>query len=325
MLPSALVVDQPLQRTVITTAELAEPGGAARLYLSSLAASGARTQRSALDQMAAMLDERLRCTPGAHLRVPWHELRYAHSQALRARLAAAYQPRTTNRMLAALRGVLRAAWRAGLMTAEDYHAASDVRPAEMGTAPAGRAPEGAEVERLLVAARGHAGLAGLRDPALVAVLYGAGLRRAEALGLAVTDWDDGSGALNVLGKRGKRRLAYLAPAYVPDLSAWTSRLPAEGPLFPRLHRSDQPTSHPLALSAVNRLLSQLVVEAGLERLTPHDLRRAFGTQLLDAGVDLSTVSKCMGHAQLSTTAIYDRRGEKAKKEAVTHLGEKPTS
>ncbi len=319
------MTDQPLQRTATTSSELAEPGAAARLYLSSLAPTGARTQRSALDLMARVLDEGLQGAKDAHLLVPWHQLRYAHSQALRARLAATYQPRTTNRMLAALRGVLRAAWRAGLMTAEDYHAASDVRPAEVGTAPAGRAPEGAEVERLLVAARAHPGLAGLRDPALVAVLFGAGLRRAEAIGLVVGGWDAVSGALTVTGKRGKRRLAYLAPSYVPDLVAWMPRLTAESPLFPRLHRSGCPTSRALALSAVNRLLSQLAVEAGLEPLTPHDLRRAFGTQLLDAGVDLATVSKCMGHSTLATTAIYDRRGERAKQEAVTHLGERPTS
>src|SRR5690606_20741136 len=66
--------------------------------------------------------------------VPWHALRYQHCQAIRSKLAEAHTPATANRHLAALRGVLKEAWRLGLMTAEDYHRAIDFKLISGGSA-----------------------------------------------------------------------------------------------------------------------------------------------------------------------------------------------
>jgi integrase/recombinase XerD len=72
--------------------------------------------------------------------------------------------------------------------------------------------------------------------------------------------------------------------------------------------------------AVWRILQKRGKLAGLEAFSPHDLRRTFCSDLLDAGVDIVTVQKLAGHASPVTTAKYDRRGEEAKRRAVQKLG-----
>src|SRR5262245_33969363 len=93
----------------------------ARVYLARLAPGSRPTMRQALAAIAGLL------APGAPVEaVPWHRLRYPHTQAVRAALAARYAPATANKMLAALRGVLAAARRLGRLSADDYVAATDV-------------------------------------------------------------------------------------------------------------------------------------------------------------------------------------------------------
>jgi integrase len=75
----------------------------------------------------------------------------------------------------------------------------------------------------------------------------------------------------------------------------------------------------LSEGAVLYILQKRGVEAGIEPFTPHDCRRTFISNLLEAGVDIVTVSQLAGHASVMTTAKYDRRGEVAKREAVKLL------
>jgi integrase/recombinase XerD len=70
---------------------------------------------------------------------------------------------------------------------------------------------------------------------------------------------------------------------------------------------------------VMRLLKKWVIKAGIKHCSPHDLRRTFVSELLDAGIDIATVQKLAGHADIATTARYDRRGEGAKRRAVNVL------
>src|SRR6202022_408889 len=81
----------------------------------------------------------------------WEGLRYQHTQAIRAKLAETYAPATVNKLLAALRGVLKECWRLGLTSAESYHRATDIRAIKSSTLPRGRALSSGELRAIFEA------------------------------------------------------------------------------------------------------------------------------------------------------------------------------
>ena len=187
----------------------------AAVYLARLAPTGRRVQATALSQIAALV------TDGAAdaWSMPWHRLTYAHTHAVRAHVAARYAPATANRMLAALRGVLREAWRLGLMDSEQYQRATDLAAVRGQRLPAGRAVTAGELTALFASCPPTPG--GVRDAALIAVLYGTGVRRSEAAALDVADIDLATAAVTINnGKGAKSRLTYLPAGALAALTAW---------------------------------------------------------------------------------------------------------
>ena len=153
------------------------------------------------------------------------------------------------------------------------------------------------------------------------MLYGAGLRRSEAVGLDVADYDQATGELVVRGGKGnKDRRAYTGNGSARALADWLSVRGLEaGPLFVPVDKAGRVTVRRLTDQAVYRLLSKRAAQAGVARFSPHDLRRTFVSDLLDAGADISAVKALAGHASIDTTARYDRRGEVAKQRAIALL------
>ena len=100
---------------------------------------------------------------------------------------------------------------------------------------------------------------------------------------------------------------------------WRNRGPGPGPLFTVVRKGDHVTQDGLTAQTVYDVLARRADQAGVKKFSPHDLRRTFAGDLLDAGADLATVQKLMGHANANTTAAYDRRDAKAKKAAVNKL------
>lgn len=291
-------------------------------YLQSLAPSGRPSMLSGLDVIAGMLDR----TTDAYT-FPWHRLNAIHVKVLSQRLADKYKPRSVNRMVAAVRGVLNVAWEAGhLDTETKARLQSALKSASTSSLPpAGRTLEVEEVQTLITTALGRGDLRGLRDAALVTVLYAGGIRRTEAVGLDIGHYKvlrDQRVELDVTGKGKKQRMAYLSAPYRPGFDPWCVKRIMTGnddsPIFTRFHRSSC-TGHRLGHVGLNTALRELRLEAKVDPFTPHDLRRSFGTHLLDAGADILMVQQLMGHAHLSTTAIYDRRGEAGKKKAIDML------
>lgn len=281
------------------------PALAYLLGLSTL--KGRRTQASALKTIAALMDS----TPAA---LAWGDLDYVRTSAIRAVVAERFAPATANRFLAALRGTLLEARRLGLMTPEQHALASDIRPIKGSRLPAGRALTVAEIRRLLRAAAKDP-RAGRRDAALVALLYVAGLRRSEAVGLDLADFRAADGTLVVMGKGNKQRVAYVAAAR-EHFDAWLAeRGPEPGPCFLPINKGGRREMRRMSDHAVLGILNRLATRAGVEPFGAHDLRRSCVSALLDAGADLSAVQAIAGHASVATTARYDRRGEAAARKA----------
>jgi site-specific recombinase XerD len=274
--------------------------------------------KSGLMKIAELIDKR-----ATQWTLPWHQLRFQHTQALRSALISSYGERTVNRMLSALRGVLKAAWQLGQIETEDYRRALDFKSVKTADlAPAGRAVSIDEVRTLLRAAAGQDAPRSWRDQALFIAMFAGGLRRQEASALDTSQYDPTTGAIKVQrGKRGKFRETYLAEGYRPWILPWFEFQTDRGctPLFVRWDRDKGPTTKRLGRAGVDHVLGELVTLSGVADLTPHDLRRTFATDLLENGADILMVQKLMGHADVKTTAIYDRRGEKGKREAVEKL------
>ncbi|MDQ5822697.1 MAG: tyrosine-type recombinase/integrase [Chloroflexota bacterium] len=289
----------------------------AAVYLARLAPGSRRTMSEALDLVAGILTSN-RCDMQS---LDWSALRYQHTAAVRSVLADLYAPATANKMLAALRGVLREAWRLGQVSAEDYHRAADLPSVRGTTPPRGRALDGDELGQLFARCVLDKSPAGLRDAAMLAVLYGCGLRRSELVGLDVSDYVAKDGALHVRsGKGNKARTNYATGGARNALEAWLKARGKEaGALFCPVNKAGQITVRRLTDQAVRKILLKRAKEAGVEHFSPHDLRRTMIGDLLDAGADISTVQRLAGHANVTTTARYDRRGEAAKRKAAELL------
>jgi integrase/recombinase XerD len=162
-------------------------------------------------------------------------------------------------------------------------------------------------------------LLGVRDSAMMAILYGTGLRRSELLGLDVSDYDNGK--ITVKGKGNKIRLAYVVGEAKSMVERWLSVRCGIGtaPLFVAIAKGGRITNHRLDGRSLGVVLNKRAEQAGIALFSPHDLRRTTATHLLDRGVDLSVVQQMLGHAHISTTVLYDRRGEKAKQKAAEVL------
>ena len=100
------------------------------------------------------------------------------------------------------------------------------------------------------------------------------------------------------------------------IAAWlTVRGPEPGPLFVPVDKAGRIVLRRLTAESVFDRLAYLAKRAGVQRFSPHDMRRSFISDLLDNGADLAVVQQMAGHANPATTARYDRRGERAKQRA----------
>ena len=287
------------------------------VYLFRLAPGSLRTMASALKIIAKMGPD----DADTLVTFRWPNLRYRHTVAIRAALAARYKPTTVNKMLAALRGVLKECQKLGWMSADDFQKAVDIPILKASTLLRGRALTSSEITALQSACSRDPRAAGVRDAAVIGVMYGTGLRRAEIVKLDCSHYNqDGNELTVVSGKGRKDRLVYVPDGAAEAIKDWLRfRGSHAGPLFCRVNKAGRVSPRRLSGQGIWHILRKRGSEAGVESFSPHDLRRSCITDLLAGGADIFVVQQLAGHSDPKTTMRYDRRGEVAKRTAARKL------
>jgi integrase/recombinase XerD len=172
-----------------------------------------------------------------------------------------------------------------------------------------------EAERLIDAAKGTQPR-NMRDQALVELMYGAGLRVSEAVGLDKSGVDLDDRFVRVTGKGGKERVVPIGRHAADAVRRYLSR---GRPYLDRRHRPElflNAKGGPLTRAGAFLILRRLAEVAGLEptRVHPHLLRHSFATHLLEGGADLRSVQEMLGHADLSTTELYTHVSDTRRRE-----------
>ena len=162
-----------------------------------------------------------------------------------------------------------------------------------------------EVERLMSAPDTEKDM-GIRDRALLELLYSCGLRASEAAGLKLSDMDMSLGYLRVRGKGGKERIVPMGQ----EALYWVKKY-VKGPRARLLKRANSfhifvtNRSRPMTRQRIWQIIKKYALKAGITKeVYPHVLRHSFATHLLEGGADLRSVQMLLGHADISTTQIY---------------------
>ena len=278
------------------------------LYLASLNTVASRnSMRQALRAVAMLLGHR-----DDPARFPWHELRYAHMATLQQTMvrpkdpdAKPLAPKTIRQRMAAVRGVLRQAWLAGLLPEAEYRKAMQVRAPKGSRLAPGRRLAPGELAKLFATCRAP-GIQNARDGAILALLR-VGLRRSEVVGADLDGLDLANGWLRVVGKGNKERSVPLPAGAVAALKRWSRyRGESPGPLILPLTQHGRVALR--RCSDVPYTLTTFARLAGVAPFTAHDLRRTLISDLLDQGMDIGQIRDLVGHESITTTAGYDRRG-----------------
>lgn len=209
------------------------------------------------------------------------------------------------------------------MSLENYTRATDLRRINSPTQKLrGRALSTDEIAAVMdTCLKQNSKAIDIRDAALIAILRGGGIRRNEAVNLELRDLNPTTAALEIReGKRKSYRTVYLPSAAIEIVLQWLElRGRKPGALLCPVRKGGKVELRHMSADAVLKILRRRGVQADVEEFSPHDFRRTFCSDLLDAGVDIVTVQKLAGHASVTTTAKYDRRGEEVKRLAVEQL------
>jgi site-specific recombinase XerC len=252
----------------------------------------------------------------------WHKLRYAHCLRIRSRLLTQVARATVNHVLAALRGVVRESKKLKLISAEEASLVTErgSLPNIKGESlPAGRYVPQPEVVKLFEGV--GEGAIRARNAALLAIMFGCGLRLAEVVGLEMKHYRHETNLLLVHGKGHKDRAVPVSEGTQIPLIAWLKiRGDTAGYIFlSASHHKGTVFKDKMTESAVPAILAWIAKRSGVAKLTPHDTRRTFISNIIDKTGDIAIAAKLAGHKSIETTKLYDRRPEAAERAAVNKL------
>lgn len=246
-------------------------------------------------------------------------------------LSREHAPASINRALAAIRWWARRLsdlaheWPLAAAEREEWTSqaarVASIKDLRSSRLPVGRHIPQEELHALLRACQEDRSHAGIRDATAFVLGWCTGTRRSELCGAHLADLLPGP-FLRILGKGDKQRDVPINAEAQVWIARWrVVRGPAQGPLLCPVRKGGRlGVGFGLSDVALGTILDKRQSQAGLSSpLTWHDFRRTFAGNLLDAGVDLVTVQKLLGHSNPATTSRYDRRGEKVQQRAVDKI------
>lgn len=284
------------------------------LYLEGLVPSGRRSMKSLLKTAASLID-----FEGKLEQMPWNIIEYQHLATIRNLLQEqGKSANTINLTLSALRGVMKTCFNLGLISADQLMLLSDIKRVRGKRLPSGRSLSRQEIKKLYRVCIQDKPVAGIRDYAIIALMLATGIRRSEVINIDLADYNSRSGQLNIQsGKGNKQRITYLNTDSRKIVRQWiNSRGQQEGALFNPITKSGTIQHRQLTSQAIYQIIRQRAEQAAIAPCKPHDLRRTFVTQLLEAGIDINTARQLAGHTDIQTTARYDLRDEKSQRKAI---------
>jgi site-specific recombinase XerD len=283
------------------------------LYLASLGSiQSRRVMQSRLNRFAKLLQY------SNWLEIPWRE--FDRPWLLLAKEALSVDqcsPDTINATFSMLKGIALQAWELQLISDHRFLRIKNTKSIRGERVPKRRWLGKNDIVLLLDQCLADDRIQGLRDAALLSLLYGCGLRRSEIVAINLEQLNENERAIRILGKGNKERMVYPPQRAWEMVSEWINdaRGDEAGPLFCRIRKGGDITLERLTDQAVYYIIKRLVLLTGMENFSPHDLRGSFISFLLDHGEDIKTVADIVGHTDVRTTANYDRRGEQRKKTA----------
>lgn len=222
---------------------------------------------------------------------------------------------SVRRYLSALRGLSRMCFLNGMMSGDVYARIKEVKlPKGSNIAGRGMRVERAYQKMLIDSCLADERVQGVRDAAILAVLFGSGIRREEAASLTESDINLAAGELRLKVKGGNSVVRFLSAWAIPYVQDWLEikalKLEKKGGfVFVRINKSGVISEDRLSGSGVYYLFEQRSIKAGLPFLVrPHDARRTMGTEMIEQEGEL-IAQRVLGHKSLDTTRIYDKRND----------------
>lgn len=284
----------------------------AETYLLSLNSNiGARNSRRLLNRMCFILTDK----DDLHS-FDWSKLNYTLLLDLKTHfIEQGLNSGTINTYLANLKGVAREAWKLKTIKTDDYLHIKEERRIKYHQEPCGKAMNGKELKQLVRHCEKLNTLIGVRNAAMIALAYGAGLRVHELAKLKREEYNGKS--IQFIGKGRKQRTQPLPYFVITILDKWLklSKHIESDSIFLRVYKGNRLSNQTLHFGSIGKIFKRIEHKD----FRPHDLRSSLATNLLDSNVDVILVSRLMGHSNINTTMIYDKRGEKAKEKAVELL------
>jgi site-specific recombinase XerC len=289
------------------------------LYLTRLAPSSQLTMRYVLQDAA----DRFGFEDINLEDIDWHLLQPEQVIALVAALRKdGYAPNTSSLYVNAVRGVMNEAWRMSLISQEHLLKMRTVK-----AAPGTRLSQGRNLRRTLIREMMDVCAAdprpqGLRDAAVIGILYGSGMRKSESVNLDLAQINFDERSLRVIGKGNKELIKYAPGWAFAKLQAWLEfrrEQLKEGEqddsfLFNRIRRGSHITRERITKHAIYYIARQRGQQVGV-KIMPHDFRRSFITRVIEEH-DLSIAQKLAHHTNIQTTANYDVRDDNERRRAV---------